>query len=162
MVQLKGIQAKSADTSIIENRLRNTEPGDVVTYDELSKLLGRNVRTFCLGYVATARKSLVAESIFFDTLSNEGYKRLDSEEACHASKHYVRRVKSAARRGMVHLQHVPFDGLSDDGKRTHLTASAQLGAVALFAGASAEKKIGSNVEPGKPLAIGATLKLFGG
>lgn len=162
MVQSKGIQAKSADTSIVENRLRNTEPGDVVTYDELTTLLGRDVRAFGIGNVATARKTLVGESIFFDTIPNEGYKRLDTEEACSASKHYVRRVKSAARRGMVHLQHVPFDGLSDDGKKVHLTTSAQLGAVALFAGASAEKKIGSNVEPGKPLAIGATLKLFGG
>ncbi len=158
----KGIQAKSADTSIVENRLRNTQPGDIVTYDELTKLLGRDVRVFGIGNVATARKVLVTESVFFDTIPNEGYRRLDAEESCQASKHYVRRVKSAARKGMKHLQHVPFDQLSDDGKKTHLTTSAQLGAVTLFAGANAEKKIGSNVEQGKPLAIGATLKLFGG
>jgi hypothetical protein len=159
----KGIQAKSADTSIIENRFRNTQPGDVVTYDELSKLLGRSVIEFGRGNVAAARRTLIKESIFFDCVAKEGYRRLNNEEAVSASEHYRSRSRKAARRGMVHLQHVPFEGLTEEAKRKHLLVSAQLGAIDLFSSSSAAKKLESAVkDTSHKLAIGETLKLFGG
>ena len=163
MTEKKGIQAKSADTMIVENRLRSTEIGDIVTYDDLSKILGRDVREFCLGSIATARKALIGESIFFDTISKEGYKRLSQEEACGTAKHYVSRVKSAASRGMKHLQNVKFAELSDDAQKKHLTTSAQLGAISLFSSANSEKKIEKRITTSSgPIAIGETLALFGG
>ena len=164
MAKSKGIQAKSADTLIVENQLRTTRPGDVIQYDELSKLLGRDVRTFCLGSVQTARKALIHESIFFDTIPNEGYKRLTDEEACLSASHYIARAKSASHRGLTHLQNVQFEKLTDEGKRHHLTASAQLGAINMFAAGKAQKKISAAVDATKSqqMAIGETLKLFGG
>lgn len=164
MEKSKGIQAKSADTLIVENRLRNTKPGDVVTYDELSTLLGRDVREFCMGSVHTARKTLIHESAFFDAISNEGYKRLTDEEACDAASHYTSRAKSASRRGLTHLQNVQFEKLSDEGKKKHLTQSAQLGAINMFATGKAAKRISAVVDTTKAqqMAIGETLKLFGG
>lgn len=157
-----GTLIKSADTSIIENRLRNTNPGDIVTYAELSTLLGRDVVTFCRGHINSARRTLVKESIFFDCIPNEGYKRLDNKEAVHASDAYTLRARRAARRGLVHLQNVPFDGLDDDAKRKHMTVSAQLGAIDLFSSGKATKKIEGAVNVTHKLAIGETLKLFGG
>jgi len=155
--------AKSADTAIIENRLRNTQVGELVTYDELSKLLGRNVIEFCRSNVNSARHTLVRESIFFDCVANQGYQRLNSEQAVNASEHYRTRAKKAARRGLVHLQHVPFDGLTDEGKKKHLTMSAQLGAVELFSTTKATKRIETAVKDvSHKMAIGETLKLFGG
>jgi hypothetical protein len=164
MKNSKGIQAKSADTLIVENRLRTTEPGDVVTYAELSSLLGRDVREFCLGCVQTARKALIHESVFFDTISNEGYMRLTDDEACKASSHYVDRARSASRRGLTHLQNVQFEKLTDECKRQHLTTSAQLGAIQLFSTGKAGKKISQAVDTAnsRQMAIGETLKLFGG
>lgn len=159
----KGIQAKSADTSIIENRLRNTQVGDVVTYDELSQILGRDVREYCMGNVNTARRTLVDEAIFFDCLTNAGYKRLNNEEAVSVSDHYRTRARKSARRGMNHLAHVPFDGLTEESKRKHLAMSAQLGAIELFSSSKASKKIEATVtDVSHKLAIGETLKLFGG
>lgn len=159
----KGIQAKSADTSIIENRLRSTQPGDVVSYDELSKLLGRDVREHCRGNLNTARKTAMHEGIFFDVRTNEGLVRLDGEQATAASEHHIVRSRKAARRGLDHLAHVPFDTLSDESKQKHLTASAQLGAIHLFSTSKSAKKIELAVKSTtSPMAIGETLKLFGG
>ena len=162
-MERKGIQAKSADTSIIENRLRNTKPGDLVTYDELSTLLGRDVLEHCRGNVGSARRTLIKESIFFDCVSKEGYKRLDNNEAVNASEHYTTRAKRAARRGLNHLANVPFDGLSDEAKKKHLTTSAQLGAIDLFGSSKAAHKIETVIkDTSHQIAIGETLKLFGG
>jgi hypothetical protein len=162
-VTQRGIRVKSADTLTIENRLRNTEPGDVVSYDDLSTLLGRDVRMYCRGNLGTARKTLVDESIFFDVLPNAGLKRLNTEEACEAASSYTRRARKTARRGIRHLQHVQFDELSDDGKRKHLTTSAQLGAMEMFGAGKAAKRIEKRVNGQRDqLPIGETLKLFGG
>lgn len=159
----KGIQLKSADTSIIENRMRNTNPGDTVTYKELSVMLGRDAIEHCRSNIATARRSLIKESIFFDCVTNEGYRRLDADEAVAAAEHYRTRVRKAARRGLEHLANVPFDTLTEESKRKHLTASAQLGAIDLFSSSKSSKKIEQAIgNNNHTMAIGETLKLFGG
>ena len=159
----KGIQEKSADTKVIEHRLRNTAEGDIVTYAELSKLLGRDVREYCQSNVQSARRALIGESIFFDCVSGEGYKRLNNEEAVAVSDHYRIRARKAARRGLTHLVNVPFDGLTDESKRKHLAMSAQLGAIELFSSTKSAKRIETAVSETKTtMAIGETLKLFGG
>lgn len=157
-----GLFEKSADTLIVENRLRNTTAGDVVTYGELTKLLGRDVRTFCKANVIGARHTLEGESIFFDTIAGEGLKRLtESEAVTKTAPSYVNRAKNAANRGMRVLAHVQYDSLDEATKRKHLSTSAQLGAIKLFVSAKATKAIESKVtETSKQLAIGETLKLF--
>jgi hypothetical protein len=158
---MSGLRAKSNDTLILESRLRETSPGDVVTYDELSTLLGRDVREFCRGCLDTARNTLQAESIFFDTIPNEGFKRLDHDEACQAAKDYTTRILRTSRRGLRHLSNVPYDKLQPETQREHLVLATQLGAVNLFASGKSAKKIEGAVSGSQPLAIGETLKLFG-
>lgn len=159
-----GMFEKSADTLIIENRLRNAVVGEMVSYDELTKLLGRDVRQFCRSSITSARHTLEGESIFFDTVANEGLKRLtESEAVTKTAPSYVSRAKSAASRGMRVLQNVQYDNLDDNTKRKHLSTSAQLGAIKLFTSSKATKAIEGKVEQTKTtLPIGETLKLFGG
>jgi hypothetical protein len=159
---MSGLKAKSADTLIVERRLRETTPGDIITYDELSKVLGRDVRKHCVGCLRTARNTLQGESIFFDTLSGIGLKRLDNDEACKATGHYLTRSRRAARRGIKHISHVPYEGLTPETQREHLTLSTQLGAIDLFSSGKATARIESAISGVVPLAIGETLKLFGG
>lgn len=158
----KGIREKSADTSILENRLRNTSPGDVIPYTELSTILGRDVREFCRGNLATARKTLVEEKIHFDVIFGEGLKRLDGDGAVNAGGSFVGKARRAASKGMKILQNIEFDELSPESRKSHLTKSAQLGAIKLFGSSKSSKKIESKVTGDSPLAIGETLKLFGG
>lgn len=157
---MSGLKAKSTETLIVERRLRDTQPGDIITYEALSALLGRDVREFCRGCVATARRTLQEESLFYDTVSGVGYRRLNNEEACKATAHYLSRSRRAARRGMKHLQRVPYESLTQETQREHLTMSTQLGAIDLFSSSKAGTRIGKAVGSGSPLPIGETLKLF--
>lgn len=159
-----GMFEKSADTLIIENRLRSAAVGDVVTYEDLSTLLGRDVRQFCRSSITSARHTLEGEAIFFDTIANEGLKRItESEAVTKTVPNYVARAKSAAGRGIRVLQNVQYDKLDDATKRKHLSTSAQLGAIKLFTSTKATKAIEGKVEQTKAtLPIGETLKLFGG
>jgi hypothetical protein len=157
------IQTKSADTLILEARLRDTSPDDVVTYEEMSVILGRDVREYCKSSLITARKTMQSESIFFDVERGVGIVRLSSDGATKASTSYVRRAKSATRKGLKHLRHVPFAELSEEGKRMHMTTSTQLGLMDLFGSSKSAKKIETTVvKTGGPLPIGRTLELFRG
>ncbi len=157
----KGIREKASDTLILENRLRNTKPGDVVTYDELSKIMGRDVREHCSGNLQTARRTLRNEKIHFDTVSRVGLNRLTFEEAVHSTQSCIDRSRNAAKNGLKILENVEFSELSPISQKEHLAKSAQLAAIKLFGGSNAGKKIEAKVD-GKQLAIGETLKLFGG
>lgn len=157
----KGIREKSADTSVLENKLRSVAIGDTITYSELSKALGRDVRQFCYGNLVTARKTLVGEKIHFDVVAGQGLKRLDGVAAVMSAGSYVDRAKNAASRGMKVLQNVEFAELPEDAKKQHLAKSAQLGAIKLFGSSKAEKRLTQAVTS-QPMAIGETLKLFGG
>lgn len=163
MTKPKGIQAKSADTLIIENRLRKTQEGEIVTYDELTKLLGRNVVMFCRGNVGTARHALIEESIFFDCIPNEGYKRLTLSEATASSEDFRRRARKTIRRGIRHLRHIPLDQLSDEDKMKHMSSAVQFETMELFSSTKAANRIETAVKDSShKMAIGETLKLFGG
>lgn len=163
MKQKTGIQVKSADTKIIEHRFRNTSFGDLVTYDELSTLLGRDVRQFCYGNIRTAVKALMKESIFLDCVAGEGYKRLNDSESVTALEHYRVKARRTVRRGIVHLQNIACDKLTDQDKLKYFAMGTQLQAMELFSGSKAANRIESAVkEQSKQMAIGETLKLFGG
>lgn len=163
MEQKTGVQLKSADTKIIEHRLRSTSPGDVVTYDEMSVLLGRDVREFCYGNIQTAIRTLIKESIFFDCVVGKGYKRLNEAESVAALEHYRVKARRAVRRGIVHLQHIEADKLSEQDKMKYFAMGTQLQAMELFSSSKATNRIESAVKDvSKQMAIGETLKLFGG
>lgn len=153
---------KSADTLVIENRLRETQIGEIVTYEELTKLLGRDVRQFCVSSLRSARHALITEAIFFDVIDNTGLRRLTSEEAAEYSTSFVRRARATSRRGLRHLQNVNFAELSDKAQQLHLTTSTQLGMIDLFGSSKSGNKISQAVKNGKSLPVGETLKLFGG
>lgn len=162
-MKAQGIREKSADTSILENRLRNTQPGDVISYQDLSKVIGRDVRQFCWGNLTSARRTLTGEKIHFDIVRGVGLKRLDGAGAVVAVGSYIEKARHAAGRGIKILQNVEFSELPDDAKRSHLAKSAQLGAIKLFGSSKATKKLEAKAaETSAQLAIGDTLKLFGG
>jgi hypothetical protein len=159
----RGISEKSADTLVIEHRLRTTESGDIVTYDELSKLLGRDVKLHCRSGLRTARNALVYEAIHFATIPGEGFKRLTADESVSSSQSHINRARAASRKGLKQLQHVKADELSGQMKQTHLAKVSQLGMLHLFSTASAAKKIEAKVQDSnQQIPIGETLKLFGG
>lgn len=153
---------KSADTKILESVLSEAKVGDMVTYDVLSKAIGRDVRQFALPSLRSARQGLLnSKGMVFGVETNVGYKRLDDSEIVDSTESDRRRLKRAANRSIKKLSVVAFDNLTLEQKKKHTVASAQMGAIAMFSGKTAAKKIEAKVNDGKTtLAIGETLSMF--
>lgn len=153
---------KSADTKIIESVLAETKIGDVITYETLSKAIGRDVRTFAFSSLRSARHGLLqSKNYVFGVQANVGLIRLDDDQIVDSTEDDRKRMQRAAKRSLKKLGVVVYDNLSEEKKRQHVVASATMGALSMFSGKNAQKKIESKVTPGSAqLAIGETLKLF--
>lgn len=154
---------KSADTKIIESVLAAASVGQLVTYEEISKAIGRDVRQHALPSLRSARHGLLKSNrIVFGVETNVGLLRLDDSQIVDSTEADRKRLKRAANRSIAKLSVVDFDKLSPEKKKEHTVASAQMGAIAMFSASQAKKKIASNVNDGKAtLAIGETLSMFG-
>ena len=154
---------KSNDTKILESLLSEASVGDLVTYEQLSAAIGRDVRVFARGALRSARDILLrSKRMVFGVEINEGLRRLNDEQVVDSTERDRRHMKRTATRVIRKLSTVEFDKLSDIRKRQHVVASAQFGAIEMFATANARKKIESKVDNSKTrLAIGETLKMFG-
>jgi hypothetical protein len=153
---------KSADTKVLEHVLSEVAVGEMVTYEQLSKAIGRDVREHALPSLSSARRGLLNQKKYvFGIEHNVGLRRLNDSQIVDASESDRAKLKRAANRAISKLAVVNFDQLPADKKRQHTIASAQMGAVAMFAGKTATKKIASSVNDSKTtLAIGETLKMF--
>jgi len=151
---------KSADTKVIESVLAEAKIGDTITYETLSKAIGRDVRQFASGALNSARRTMLNEKgMVFGTENNVGLKRLDDSQIVNASEDDRRKMHRMSNRAIRKLGCVNFDGLSKENKQKHLTASAQFGALQMFSTASTNKKIEQKVEE-KTMPVGDVLKLF--
>ena len=154
------IGEKSADTAIIESLLRQTPEGDVLTYDEMSIALGRDVREFCKGNLYSARRILLnSDGIATDAVRGEGVKRLTSDGVLGVAKSDCSRVRRASNTTLRKLGTVDFETLVDSNKSEHIALSAQMGAVAMFTKTQTRKVI-LNKSTNSQLAIGETLQMF--
>ena len=154
---------KSADTKIIESVLAEANVGDLITYEQLSKAIGRDVRVHALASLSSARRSLLASNKYvFGVERGVGLRRLDDTQIVDASEYDRKKMKRQANRSLRKLSVVDFDNLPEQKKRQHIVASAQFGAIEMFATKNATKKIESKIDDSKKaLPIGETLKLFG-
>ena len=159
--EFKMLHEKSADTKILENVLKEAKVGDTITYANLSKAIGRDVRTHAQGALNTARKTMLANGMVFGTERTVGLTRLNDVQIVESIESDRLRVQRIGKRSITKLGKVKFESLSNDQKRKHTTMAAQMGAITMFAAKSSTNKIESNVKANsETLAIGETLSLF--
>ena len=153
---------KSADTKIIESVLSECEVGGLVTYEALSKSIGRDVREHAISSLGTARRGLLKSKGFvFGIERNVGLIRLNDSAIIKSTERDRVHLQRTAKKSLRKLSVVKFEGLTADEKRSHVVASAQIGAIAMFSTKNSSKKIESKVNgDSKCLPIGDTLKLF--
>jgi len=158
------IHEKSNDTKVLEHVLGQAKVGQLVTYQELSAAIGRDVREFAYQSLFSARRALQNQQrIVFGVEANVGLKRLNDSGIVQSTEHDRKIIQRRARRTIDKLRCAEFEKLTADEKRQHVTASAQMGAVAMFSSKNASKKIASKVQAKTDaIPIGETLKLFGG
>lgn len=153
---------KSADTKILESLLSSSAVGDTITYEQMSKAIGRDVRQHAISSLRSARRMLVSKGIVFGVENNVGVVRLDDSGILKSTESDRQRTRRIAKFSLRKLSAIVFEKLTGEERKLHIARSAQLGAVAMIADASSMKKIQSRVDPNQSvqLAIGETLKLF--
>ena len=91
----------SPDVIVLKPRLRSMEPGDVVTYAELSELIQNDVQRVRRSALQRARLILMREDmIVFGVIRSVGLQRLSDSEVARLWPSVVRHVRRSAKRGM--------------------------------------------------------------
>lgn len=149
----------SIDTRVLIDRLEKSAEGEVIPYDELNKLLGRDVRTVARHNVQSAMRHLESRGMVFSTIRTVGIKLLTDSERVGEGDTGINKVRRCARRAAKRLRFNKFEALSNEEKTRTLTAQSVLGAVTQFTKPTAVKRISESVETGV-LPVGKTLQLF--
>lgn len=153
---------QSIDSRQIADRLGQLRPGEHVTYEELSRLIGRDVRRFAISCLATAIRQHLREGVVFAALRGQGIKRLDDAELVGVGDRSLNHIRRHARKSAHKLASFrDFDALPKDDKARVLAMQSALGAVLMFSKPEAIRRLQSGVQKSmKELPIGKTLKLF--
>ncbi len=153
------------DTQMIYERLSTASIGDLIEYQELTALIGTDVQNKGRGYMETARRmALRDKGMVFQPVRGVGLKRLADTEIVQSGQAYITKIRRHARRGMRVLVSVQdFGALPNDLKVRHNATVSMLGAVAVFSGGAAQKRVEGAVEKaGQKISYTKTLELFGG
>lgn len=156
----KTVSEISIDTQLIINRLTETKEGDVVSYEELSQLVGRDVRTIAKGCTRTARKRLLKSQIHFDCIVNVGFKRCNDKEKVHCGGAYIGKARRACRRGIqVTASVMNYDAMSKEDQVQHNMQLSIFQTLRSLSTSQKQKAVSERVEQGhQRLSLAGTLK----
>lgn len=119
------------DTKMIIERLRKVSPGEEVAYEEINKLVGRNVQNGARSNLLSARRYVERESqIVFGVVFGKGLKRLLNHEIPYVADQALARVGRLARRTGRSIDCVDFDALTEKDRVAH---NARKGVLAVLA-----------------------------
>lgn len=124
----------SADSRFLSQKLATADVDQIITYDELSEAIGRDVRRFAKSALYTALRNQVSEGRVFEVVPKQGYRRLSDKDIIGTQFDKGRaRIARTARRTAHRVQAVNFDNLDNSDKIAHNTQISMLGAVAQMA-----------------------------
>lgn len=157
----------SADVKLLEERLLRSQIGEIIGYDELSGIIGRDVRARSGGQgwssLQSARRKAGRDGrAIFGTITKVGLKRLSDPEIVSSGATYVQRAHNMARRGVQQITSVTsYEALPQASKNLHNTYAALLGGLHHMTTATAVKKIEAAVQvANSALPVAKTLRLF--
>jgi len=158
----RAIAELGADARVLIGRLRELSSNEMLTYEDLSQLIGRDVRTVGRGALTTAMNRLMRdERMVFAAVHGEGIKRLDDSGIVRVGVGGIERVHRAARRSLLKMGCADFSKLANAEKITHNATAAALGVLANITTQHKLKKLESKVsEKQEPLALAKTLDAF--
>jgi hypothetical protein len=156
----------SIETKWLIDRGRRLQVGEVVTYEELSKLIGIDVREEGRGALRSARNILLRdEQIVLDSVPNVGLKRSSDSEIVQSAGAVFSKLRRGAQRGVQRLTAVAdFDRLSDADKLAHNASVSALAVIKLMGKPKSVERIAASVNTANTgsLPIARTLELFHG
>lgn len=151
----------NVDVQILADLLKTKSVGEVATYEELSKAIGRNVQGRARYLLAAAKRRLLRDHrMVFDAVTNVGLKRLSDEECVGTHKRTTRAIRRMAERGIRVVAAARYETLSNASKVEHNVALAHLGAIAHVARSQQAKALKANVGGENPIPLAETLEAF--
>lgn len=152
---------KSNDTAILEHALSEVSEGETISYDDLSKTIGRDVRKHSSGCLRSARRILERDGVHFDCVAGTGLKRLAPGECVLKARSQVHRARRAAKRGRGTIETIDWNRLTTEEKNSATAVAAQSGAIELLGATKAERRLTTTAaQTTEAISIGKTLALF--
>ncbi len=155
----------SIDTQTLVNRLRIAQIGELVSYGDLSALIGRQIQQnasarSCLrsARIIVLRKNNIA----FEVVRNEGVKRLNDIEAVNSATKVHAHIGRSARRGRRVVMVADYDLLPIPMQARRNIEVARFNMESFVASERGAKRIESAIRPtqSKPPSLAETLVAF--
>lgn len=120
----------SMDTRILFERLLAAGPGDTVTYEEMNKLVGRDIQDKDRYVLQSALQKALTHGYVFGNIRKVGFKRLSDEEIVGTGASAISRTGRMSRRGIKKLSSVRnFNELPNGAQIKHNAAMSILGMI---------------------------------
>jgi hypothetical protein len=153
----------SVESQTIARHLSTLEVGQLVTYDELCRLVHAADIEEIRMKIQTARGIVQREkNVIFGTVTGIGLKRLSDQEIIHEAEKGMVRIARATRRTAGKLACSNIDSLAPEKRSEALRLQAQLGALELAGSTKAARHIDQQLLQGRRLEIGNVVELFKG
>lgn len=137
------VKEASVDSRLLYKRLAELAPGQIITYAELSAIIGRDVQGDARSYLNTARRMVEREDgKAFGCIINEGLKCLIDKEIIVSGSNAVTRIRKFSKRAARRFTCIADMASLPNEERIKMNATASiLGAIAFIGKASNVSKI---------------------
>lgn len=153
----------SIETRLLYDRLRKLEVEEVVTYEELSEVIGLDIQKEAWAALSSARRMILRDdNIVCDPVRGFGIKRLSDKEANATGSHTLLRVRRMTDRGVKKVLAADYDNLDDEDKTRRNATLSAFAVVKLMAKAKSLDRIAAANTTSGELPIARTLELFKG
>lgn len=151
----------SPDTWALTDFLRKSVVGQIVTYQEMAGILGRDVQNGGRHVLQSARRRLEREDILFGTVWRVGVKRLNDAEIVDQAAHDVDGIRRRADRAAKRTLRANYSQLSGEQRLQFNTRTTLLAIIAKIASKPKVKQLEEAVktEEGR-LPLAKTLEVF--
>jgi len=136
------IRELSIEAKLLYQRMRTMKPGDTLTYEEMSEIIGRSIQQV-RHVLYTARKMAEREDLLtFGTITSEGIRCLNTSEIISTGDTAIRHIHRTARRAARRFNCVgDLNLLPNEEKIRMNTKASVLGVLAHITTAKSLRKI---------------------
>lgn len=138
----------SVDAKMLAEKLTSVQVGVVVTYSDLSKIIGRPVQKGGRAAMIEARKIVQRDKrMVFDSVRNLGLKRLNDVEIVDStSDRELRCMHRRTKRAVAKLVCVDYNALPNEKKVKHNATISMMGALAELTTIGSLKRVETKVQ----------------
>lgn len=154
----------SLEAQLLYARLQEAQPGEEITYRELSEIASRNVQTTASTALHTARKRCEnIDHIVFSVIRDVGLRRLLNDEIPQNAQQKIDHIRRTAKRAAKQMACVNYQALSTKAQLTHNTNMSLLGVLSEISKPGAAKVLEQHITATQQaLTVGKTMELFRG